>query len=115
MPVACCTRSPAGHIHILDTPGDWLEGSLGMLGIVTEVTLEVVPQRKVAVKQLQVWQCVCVCVRVCVMFYCVCVCVMFNCVCVCACYYGIGNCEDEDVDLTSASTTSNHPTTVTGI
>jgi FAD/FMN-containing dehydrogenase len=47
-------RPPAGQVHALDAPGDLLEGSLGMLGIVTEVTLQVVPARKVAVRQLQV-------------------------------------------------------------
>lgn len=38
---------------LLETPGGELEGSMGMLGIVAELTLSVVPLKKVAVKQLQ--------------------------------------------------------------
>ncbi len=37
----------------LESPGDLLEGSLGLLGVITEVTLEVVPAKKAAVMQLQ--------------------------------------------------------------
>ncbi len=37
-----------------DNPGALLEGSLGMLGVITELTLEVAAAKKVAVKQLQV-------------------------------------------------------------
>jgi hypothetical protein len=43
-----------GEIHTLDNPGDLLEGSLGLLGVVTEATLFAQPKRKVAVRQLQV-------------------------------------------------------------
>lgn len=42
-----------GEVHVLSEPGDLLEGSVGMLGLVTEVTLFVQPARKVAVRQLQ--------------------------------------------------------------
>ncbi|PNG99666.1 hypothetical protein TSOC_014550, partial [Tetrabaena socialis] len=42
-----------GDVHALDAPGDLLEGSLGMLGVVTEVTLYVQRKKKMAVRLLQ--------------------------------------------------------------
>mmetsp|Transcript_5231 Transcript_5231/g.11442 ORF Transcript_5231/g.11442 Transcript_5231/m.11442 type:complete len:590 (-) Transcript_5231:711-2480(-) len=42
-----------GDVHALDTPGDLLEGSLGLLGVITELSFIAAPVRKVAVKQLQ--------------------------------------------------------------
>lgn len=43
-----------GDIHTLDTPGELLEGSLGMLGVVTEVTMYVQAKKKMAVRQIMV-------------------------------------------------------------
>lgn len=39
-----------GEVHALDSPGVLLEGSMGLLGVVTEVTLFVQRATKVAVK-----------------------------------------------------------------
>ena len=41
--------SPLGHVLALDSPGDLLEGSLGLLGVVTEMTLSVTSARKVGI------------------------------------------------------------------
>ena len=40
---------PSGHVLALDSPGDLLEGSLGLLGVVTEMTLSVTSARKVGI------------------------------------------------------------------
>ncbi|GLC51218.1 hypothetical protein PLESTB_000478500 [Pleodorina starrii] len=42
-----------GDIQILDNPGQVLEGSLGMFGVVTEVTMYVQQKKKMAVRQIQ--------------------------------------------------------------
>eukprot|EP00798_Chlamydomonas_sp_ICE-L_P002351 gene2351-8657_t len=42
-----------GEVQVLDEPGTLLEGSLGLLGVVTELTIAVSPAKKVAVRQLQ--------------------------------------------------------------
>jgi hypothetical protein len=43
----------AGHVIALDSPGELLEGSLGLFGVITEVTLQVTGARKVSVLQVQ--------------------------------------------------------------
>ena len=45
--------APSGHVLALDTPGDLLEGSLGLFGVVTEMTLDVTVARKLTVMQMQ--------------------------------------------------------------
>ncbi|KAG2500003.1 hypothetical protein HYH03_002285 [Edaphochlamys debaryana] len=42
-----------GDIHTLENPAELLEGSMGMLGVVTEVTMYVQAKRKMAVRQMQ--------------------------------------------------------------
>ncbi|KXZ56870.1 hypothetical protein GPECTOR_1g785 [Gonium pectorale] len=42
-----------GDVRLLDTPGEVLEGSLGLLGVVTEVTMYVQRKKKMAVRQIQ--------------------------------------------------------------
>ncbi|GIL42745.1 hypothetical protein Vafri_672 [Volvox africanus] len=42
-----------GDIQVLDNPGQVLEGSLGMLGLVTEATMYVQKKKKMAVRQIQ--------------------------------------------------------------
>ncbi|GFR41090.1 hypothetical protein Agub_g1731 [Astrephomene gubernaculifera] len=42
-----------GDVRTLDHPGELLEGSLGLLGVVTEVTMYVQPKKKMAVRQIQ--------------------------------------------------------------
>ncbi|GLI69127.1 hypothetical protein VaNZ11_013682 [Volvox africanus] len=42
-----------GDIQVLDNPGQVLEGSLGMLGLVTEATMYVQKRKKMAVRQIQ--------------------------------------------------------------
>jgi hypothetical protein len=53
--LACATcMMCSGETHALEQPGDLLDGSLGLLGVVTEVTLYVAPKKKMAVRELQV-------------------------------------------------------------
>ncbi len=72
-----CPYVPAGQTHVLERPQTLLEGSMGLLGVITELTIEVVPAKKVAVKQIQVRELchLCMGAHVCV-HVCVCVCVV---------------------------------------